>query len=79
MKPNLYLAKSAMAGALGVCLTQRGHYVLNAAGAPPATEDIARCRHITLAAASIAAVPGRRGATGLRRRSVGARMLRRKQ
>ncbi|HEY4218451.1 MAG TPA: adenosylcobinamide-phosphate synthase CbiB [Gemmatimonadaceae bacterium] len=54
--PNAGWPMSAMAGALGVRLTKRGHYVLNAAGAAPGFEDIARCRYITLTAAAIAAV-----------------------
>jgi adenosylcobinamide-phosphate synthase len=43
---------AAMAGALGVRLTKRGHYVLNERGRDPRPRDIARaCRIVTVAAA----------------------------
>lgn len=55
--PNGGWPMAAMAGALGVRLEKRGHYVLNAEGRAPTTRDITRARRIVLAA-SLTAVLG---------------------
>lgn len=54
--PNAGWPMAAMAGALGVCLTKRGHYVLNRRGHDPRPRDIARACRIVAAAAALSAV-----------------------
>ncbi|MDP9373875.1 MAG: cobalamin biosynthesis protein, partial [Chloroflexota bacterium] len=53
--PNAGWPMAAMAGALGVELEKAGHYRLNAGGAAPTAETVARAdRLLTLAAAGAA-------------------------
>ena len=52
--PNGGWPMAAMAGALGVRLEKRGHYVLNAEGRAPAAHDITRARRIVFAASLVA-------------------------
>ena len=54
--PNAGWPMAAMAGALGVRLTKRGHYVLNRHGREPRPRDIARACRIVAAAATLSAV-----------------------
>lgn len=54
--PNAGWPMAAMAGALGVCLTKRDHYVLNGRGREPRPRDIARACRIVAAAAVLSAV-----------------------
>jgi adenosylcobinamide-phosphate synthase len=53
--PNAGWPMAAMAGALGVRLSKRGLYVLNARGRAPRPFDIARACRIVAAAAVLAA------------------------
>jgi adenosylcobinamide-phosphate synthase len=53
--PNAGWPMAAMAGALNVRLTKRGHYALNSRARQPVAADIARCRSIVLAASGFAA------------------------
>jgi adenosylcobinamide-phosphate synthase len=52
--PNAGRPMAAMAGALGVRLEKRGHYVLNASGAAPGAADIGRSVRIARAASVLA-------------------------
>jgi len=54
--PNAGWPMAAMAGALGVRLTKRGHYALNAGARAPRPSDIDRCCVIAMAAGGLAAV-----------------------
>jgi cobalamin biosynthesis protein CobD/CbiB len=47
---------AAMAGALGLHLTKRGHYSLNDLGRPARPTDIGRACRIVLASAALAAL-----------------------
>jgi adenosylcobinamide-phosphate synthase len=54
--PNAGWPMAAMAGALGVRLEKRGHYVLNASAREPTAHDIQRARRLVLVASVIAAL-----------------------
>lgn len=54
--PNAGWPMAAMAGALGVHLTKRGHYSLNDRGRPARAVDIGRACRIVVAAATLAAL-----------------------
>jgi adenosylcobinamide-phosphate synthase len=54
--PNAGWPMAAMAGALGVRLTKRGHYRLNDGGREPQPRDIGRSCRIALAAAATAVI-----------------------
>lgn len=54
--PNAGWPMAAMAGALGVRLAKRHHYILNDSARPPCARDIGRARHIVLAASLLAAI-----------------------
>jgi adenosylcobinamide-phosphate synthase len=54
--PNAGWPMAAMAGALGVRLTKRDHYVLNERGREPVSSDIRRACRMVTAAAVLAAV-----------------------
>ena len=53
--PNAGWPMAAMAGALGVRLAKRNHYILNDSARLPQARDIQRARHIVLAASLLAA------------------------
>lgn len=54
--PNAGWPMSAMAGALGVCLTKRDHYALNVGGRPPLPADVTRSCRIVVAASLLTAL-----------------------
>jgi adenosylcobinamide-phosphate synthase len=54
--PNAGWPMAAMAGALGLHLTKRGHYSLNDLGRPARPADIGRACRIVLASAALAAL-----------------------
>jgi len=54
--PNAGWPMAAMAGALGVRLAKRDHYILNDSAPLPRARDIQRARHIVLAASLLAAI-----------------------
>jgi len=54
--PNAGWPMAAMAGALGVRLAKRNHYILNDSARLPEAHDIQRARHIVLASSLLAAI-----------------------
>jgi adenosylcobinamide-phosphate synthase len=54
--PNAGWPMAAMAGALGIRLAKRDHYILNNSARLPRAHDVRRARHIVLAASLLAAI-----------------------